>query len=133
MANPHEQALAAIREEILAEAEQRSSKELDLGRERADRYTEDCLFEARRLVERARTRWEAVRQTLSGEADLAQRLKARSQLEKAEREYRRKLTALRDQELTSYSDKDRALAELSDRAKVTERRTLVASAYFWVS
>ena len=133
MANPHEQALAAIREEILAEAEQRSSKELDLARERADRYTEDCLFEARRLVERARTRWEAVRQTLNGEVDLAQRLKARSQLEKAEREYRRKLTALREQEQTGYTEKDRALAELSERAKVTERRTLVASAYFWVS
>src|SRR6266851_723630 len=88
MANPHEQALAAIREEILAEAEQRSSKELDLAR----------------------------------------RLKARSQLEKAEREYRRKLTALRDQEQTGYLDKDRALADLSERAKVTERRTLVASA-----
>ncbi len=132
MANPHEQALVAIREEILADAEQRSAKELDLARERADRYTEDCLFEARRLVERARTRWEAVRPTLNGELDLAQRLKARSQLEKADREYRRKLTALRDQEQTGYTEKDRTLAELSDRAKVTERRTLVASAYFWV-
>jgi superfamily II DNA/RNA helicase len=129
----HEQALAAIREEIVRHAEQKSGLALDIARERADRYMEDCLFEPRQAIERARTGWQAARRTLSAEADPACRPKARSHLERAEREYRRRLTVLRAEEETRCAERDRALAAFSEQAKVTQRRALIASAYFWLS
>ena len=132
VASVHEQTLAEVREAILRDAEQRSALELDAAKERADRYTEDCLFEPRQSAERARAGWEAARRAVSNASDPTQRLKARSQLERTEREYRRRLSLLRAQEETRYSDKDRALAALCERAKLTENRVLIASAYFWL-
>jgi hypothetical protein len=49
-----------------------------------------------------------------------------------ERDYRKKLASLRNDEETRYGLKDRHLALLAQKAKVTERRTLIGSAYFWL-
>jgi hypothetical protein len=54
----------------------------------------------------------------------------RALLERAEREYRRKLDDLRATEAQRYAEKDRALADLRKRAEPKERRTLVATAYW---
>jgi hypothetical protein len=40
---------------------------------------------------------------------------------------------VRNEEETRYSLKDRNLSALTQRAKVSEQRSLVASAYFWLS
>ena len=47
-------------------------------------------------------------------------------------EYRKKLEGLRHAEEQHYTEKDRTLAALASKAKVTLERSLVASAYFWV-
>ena len=54
----------------------------------------------------------------------------RALLERAEREYRRKLDDLRATEAQRYAEKDRAIAELKRRAEPKEKRTLVATAYW---
>ena len=54
----------------------------------------------------------------------------RALLERAEREYRRKLDDLRATEAQRYGEKDRAIAELKKRAEPKERRALVATAYW---
>jgi hypothetical protein len=54
----------------------------------------------------------------------------RALLERAEREYRRKLDDLRATEAQRYAEKDRAVADLKKRSEPKERRTLVATAYF---
>jgi superfamily II DNA/RNA helicase len=133
VAAAHQQALTVVQDEILREAEHRGGLELDIATERTNRYAEDQLFEARHAVERARGEWEAARRKLNAERDSALRSKARSQIEKTEREYRRKLSALRAQEDATYAEKDRALAALLARSKVVESRALIGSAYFWLS
>ncbi len=133
VAAAHEQALAAVREEILRDAEQRGALELDIATERANRYAEERLFEARDATERARGQWELARRKLQAETDSALRIKGRSQVEKTDREYRRKLASLRAQEDAAYAEKDRALGALLARSRVAERRALIASAYFWLS
>ncbi|MCI0571938.1 MAG: SNF2-related protein [Myxococcaceae bacterium] len=127
-----EQALMAAREELLRAAERRSALELDLARERADRYAEDCLLESREKVEEARGHWEEARHALLATDDPAERIKARGQADRSEREYRRKLASLRNEEEKRYAAKDRSLAELQTKAKVTEKRALIASCYFWL-
>ena len=59
-------------------------------------------------------------------------MKQRAASERLEREYRRKLSALRAQEDQTYAEKDRTLAQLTAKAKVAAGRSLIASAYFWV-
>jgi hypothetical protein len=132
VAAAHEQALAAIRDEISRAAQERSELELDSARERADRFAEDCLFESRRSAEHARASWEAARGALSNEGEPANRIKARAALERAARDYRRKLAALRAEEDSRYTEKERSLSALMERAKVGERHALIASAYFWL-
>lgn len=132
VAASHEQALLSARAEILRAAELRSAAELDQARERTDRYAEDSLLEARQAVDRARCEWEHARSDALREQDPAARLNQRARIERAEREYRRRLTALRSQEETCYEQKDRGLRELTQRGKVTEQRKLIASAYFWL-
>jgi hypothetical protein len=83
-------------------------------------------------MERARTEWEEARKQVTGIEDPAERMKARASAERLEREYRRKLTQLRQSEDAKYAEKDRTLAALSQKAKVVTNRTLVASSYFWV-
>ena len=133
VAQAQEQALAAARETLLREAERRNQLELDRMREQADRYAEDCLLEAREALARARAAWEEARTRLTGVEDGTERARARAAIERAERDHRRKLAALRAEEETRYALKDRTLAELAARAKVVDRRALVGTAYFWLS
>ena len=128
-----EQALTMAKDEIVRAAERRNSLELDVTKERADRFAEDCLLEPRQALETTRAEWEKSRRGLTAIEDPAERIKARAHAERAEREYRRKLVALRNEEEKRYAQKDRSLAQLAQQAKVTERRSLIASAYFWLS
>ncbi|MFZ5470995.1 MAG: SNF2-related protein [Myxococcota bacterium] len=129
----HEKAVAAAREEVQRAYERKSAVELDTARERADRYAEDCLLSPRGEVERAKALWEASRKALQAAEEGPDRLKARAQVERLERDFRRKLTALHHAEEKTYTEKDRTLAQLAAKAKVVVGRSLVASAYFWLS
>ncbi|HEX8536865.1 MAG TPA: helicase-related protein, partial [Cystobacter sp.] len=128
-----EQALMAAKDEVLRAAERRNALELDLARERADRFAEDCLLESREAVERAREAWQEARRHVCSQEDPAERMKARAHAERLEREYRKKLASLRNEEEKRYAAKDRQIADLANKAKVTEKRSLIASAYFWLS
>jgi superfamily II DNA/RNA helicase len=127
-----EQAMEGVREELIRAAEHRSAWELDLQRERADRYAEDCLLEVRQAVEKARGQWEAARRALLACEAPHERVKARAHAERLEREYRRKLASVRNEEETRHALKDRHLTLLAQKSKVTERRSLIGSAYFWL-
>ena len=128
-----EQALMAAKEEIIRAAERRNALELDMARERADRYAEDCLLESREQVERAREAWQEARKVVCAQEDPAERVKARGHAERLEREYRKKLASLRNEEEKRYAAKDRQVADLANKSKVTDKRMLIASAYFWLS
>ncbi|AEI68149.1 SNF2-related protein [Corallococcus macrosporus] len=128
-----EQALVAAKDEIVRAAERRNALELDKAKERADRYVEDCLMESREAVEAARQAWIDARKQVGVAEDIADKAKARAHSDRMEREYRRKLSSLRNEEEKRYASKDRQLAELANKAKVTEKRSLIASAYFWLS
>ncbi|MBX5482883.1 MAG: DEAD/DEAH box helicase [Myxococcaceae bacterium] len=133
VAQIQEQALQAVREELLRVAERKNLFELDVQKEHADRYAEDCLLEARENVEKARREWENARKAVLAAEDPTEKARARIQAERAEREYRKKLASLRNEEDTRYTLKDRNIALLAQKAKVVERRTLIGSAYFWLS
>jgi len=128
-----EQALMAAKDEIVRSAERRNALELDKAKERADRYVEDCLMESREAVEAARQTWIDARKQVGLAEDIADKAKARAHSDRMEREYRRKLSSLRNEEEKRYASKDRQLADLAQKAKVTEKRSLIASAYFWLS
>ncbi|WP_426753091.1 SNF2-related protein [Myxococcus sp. Y35] len=128
-----EQALMAAKDEIVRAAERRNALELDKAKERADRYVEDCLMESREAVEAARQTWIEARKQVGLAEDIAEKAKARAHSDRMEREYRRRLSSLRNEEEKRYAAKDRQLAELANKAKVTEKRSLIASAYFWLS
>lgn len=128
----HEQALMAAKDELTRQAEKKNLLELDAARDRADRFAEDCLYTPRQQVDRARDDWEAARRAVLAIEDPMERIKARATSERLEREYRRKLTQLRQAEDQKYAEKDRTLAALAQKAKVVVNRTLIASAYFWV-
>jgi len=133
VAHAQERALSTAREGLLREAERRNQLELDRLREQADRYAEDCLLEAREVLARARSSWEEARLRLAGLEDPTERARARAAIERADREHRRRLAALRTEEETRYGLKDRALAELAVRGKVADHRALVGTAYFWLT
>ena len=128
-----EQALVAAKEEIIRAAERRNALELDKAKERADRYVEDCLMESREQVDAARQAWFDARKEVAAVEDVAEKAKARAHADRMEREYRRKLSSLRNEEEKRYASKDRQLADLAQKAKVNEKRSLIASAYFWLS
>jgi ERCC4-related helicase len=128
-----ERALEAAKNEWVRVAERQNALELDLAKDRADRYVEDCLMEPREQVERARKIWEEARAAVLAIPEPTERAKARTQADRAEREYRRRLSALRHEEETRFAQKDRSLSALTQRAKVTEKRTFVASSYFWLA
>lgn len=129
----HEMALMSAKDEILRAAERRNAHELDLARERSDRFTEDCLLESRQAVEQIRADWETARRQVTGIEEPAERAKARAHADKLEREYRKKLASLRNEEEKRYAIKDRNTAMLQQQARVAEKRSLIASAYFWLS
>ncbi len=128
----HEKALMAAKDELTRQAERRNLLELDAAKDRADRFAEDCLFTPRQQLDRAREVWEEARKSVLAVEDVTERMKARTSAERLEREYRRKLTALRQAEDSRYAEKDRMLAALAQKAKVVTSRTMVASSYFWV-
>ncbi len=124
-----EQALAILHARLLAELNERIGTAYDATRDRWDRSVEDALAAPRKAVEDARAAWARARGGLHDKSDLPLRDR-RALLERAEREYRRKLDDLRALEATRYGEKDRAVAELKKRSEVKERRTLVATAYW---
>ncbi len=127
-----ERALQAARSELLRDAERESARALDVAREKADRYAEDCLLEVREVVEKARSAWAEARTRLASMEEPTERARARGEAERGERAYRRALNLLHKEEEARYADKDRALAELSARARVQDSRTPLGTAYFWV-
>jgi superfamily II DNA or RNA helicase len=122
-----EAALAALEARLLAEAGERGAAILDQSRERWDRGAEDALAVPRRAAEEARAAWERARGALHREGGLPLPDR-RTLLARAERDWRRRLDALRAAEAQRYGEKDRALAELRQRADPRPRRTLVAAA-----
>jgi hypothetical protein len=90
---------------------------------------EDALVAQRKGVEEARAAWVRARGALHEKGELSLRDR-RGFLERAEREYRRKLDELRATEAQRYAERDRAVAELKRKAEPKEKRTLVATAYW---
>ena len=125
--------MLAAKDELIRAAERRNAWELDRARERADRYAEDCLLESREAMEHAHEQWAEARKTVIAAEEAADRVKARAHADRIERDYRKKLASLRNEEEKRYAAKDRQIAELGQKAKVTEKRSLIASAYFWLS
>jgi hypothetical protein len=124
-----EDALAAIHAAMQAEVKERAGQVFDESRERWDRMVEDALCTSRAQVEAARQAWQKARAALHDQGDLALRDR-RGLLERAEREYRRKLDDLRATEAQRYAERDKAVAELKRKAEPREKRTLVATAYW---
>jgi hypothetical protein len=132
VAAEQERALESARDEYVREAQRRTDHELEQSRERADRYAEECLMEHREALEKTRALWEAARVELPMLQEGPERAKGRIHVTRLERDYRKKLTVLRLEEDKRYQAKDKSLALLTQRAKVTDKRALVASAYFWL-
>jgi hypothetical protein len=124
-----EEALAALHAKLVADLQDRIGAAYDASRDRWDRSVEDALAAPRKGVEDARCAWSKARAALHDGGDLPLRDR-RALLERAEREYRRKLDDLRALEATRYGEKDRAIADLKKRSEVKERRTLIATAYW---
>jgi superfamily II DNA or RNA helicase len=124
-----EEALQSLHARLLATVQERSQAAFDASRERWDRSLEDGLAAPRKAVEDARAAWARARAALHDEGALPLRDR-RALLERAEREYRRKLDDLRATEAQRYAEKDRAITDLRKRAEPKERRTLVATAYW---
>ncbi len=127
-----EAALANARDEVAGQVHEAVAVEADKAREKAMRYAEDCLMAPREAVEKARRKWEEARAALMAEEDPALKVRARAALDRADREYRKRMSALRLEEDRRYGDLDRTLTMLAVRAKVNVNRTLIATAYFWL-
>ncbi|HEX9243918.1 MAG TPA: SNF2-related protein [Anaeromyxobacter sp.] len=124
-----EEALQTLHHALLASVQERSQTAFDASRERWDRAVEDALAAPRKGAEDARAAWARARAALHDESPLPLRDR-RALLERAEREFRRKLDDLRATEAQRYAEKDRAVTDLRKRAEPKERRTLVATAYW---
>jgi superfamily II DNA or RNA helicase len=125
-----EAALAAAEAKLLARARERSGAAYDESRERWDRSVEEALLAPRRAVDEARAAWSRAREALHDPKGALPPRDRRALLERAERDYRRKLEDLRAAEALRYGEKDRALVELRRRADPKARRAPVATA-FW--
>jgi hypothetical protein len=125
-----EAALLAAEGRLLSRARDRSGAAFDEARERWDRFAEEALLSPRRAVEEARTAWGRAREALHDPRGELPPRDRRALLERAERDYRRRLEDLRAAEALRYGEKDRALADLRRRADPKARRDLVATA-FW--
>ena len=124
-----EEALATLTARLVGEVQERSGAAFDESRERWDRAAEDALVAPRAAVESVRQAWVKARGALHERSELALRDR-RALLERAEREYRRKLDDLRATEAQRYAERDRAVVDLKRRAEPKERRTLVGTAYW---
>jgi superfamily II DNA or RNA helicase len=121
--------LAAIRARLVGDLQERIGATFDASRDRWDRAVEDGLAAPRKAAEEARAAWGRARAALAEKSDLPMRDR-RALLERAERDFRRRLDDLRALEAARYAEKDRAIAELKKKAEVKEKRTLVATAYW---
>jgi superfamily II DNA or RNA helicase len=130
VADAQERALAEARRAILHQAERMAEAELDLGRERLDAYAEGCLDSPRSKWTDARAAWEVAREALRTAGD-ADRPAARAAAQRAERAHRRALEAVRAEEDARYRERDRQLELATQQARVSDQRTLIASAYWW--
>jgi len=123
-----EEAGARSHAEARAADESRSLAAFDAARERGDRSAEDALAGPRRATEEAREAWTRARSLLHEPGGAVP--ERRAILERAEREYRRRLDALRGAETSKLEEKDRTLSELRRRAEVRGQRRLVATAWW---
>jgi len=130
LGSSQQEALDHLHGEIQAEVEARSFAAYDEARERWDRAAEDALAAPRRSAEEAREAWEKARAGLHAEGGPLLLRERRALLERAEREYRRRLEDLRAAEALRYGDKDRALVEMRRRAESRGQRKLVATAWW---
>jgi superfamily II DNA or RNA helicase len=124
-----EEALTSLSARLLADFQERTGEAFDESRERWDRSVEDALAAHRRQVDEARAAWQKARAALDEKGELPLRDR-RALLERAEREYRRRLDELRATESLRYGEKDRAIAELKRRSEAKERRSMIATAYW---
>jgi ERCC4-related helicase len=129
LGDQQETELAAIRARLVADLNDRIGATFDASRDRWDRAVEDGLAAPRKATDEARVAWGRARAALGDKGDLPLRDR-RALLERAERDYRRRLDDLRALEATRYAEKDRAIAELKKKAEIREKRTLVATAYW---
>jgi hypothetical protein len=104
-----EQALALLHTRMLADLQERIGTAYDASRDRWDRSVENALAAPRKAVDDARAAWTRARAAVHEKSDLSLRDR-RALLERAEREYRRRLDDLRALEATRYGEKDRAVA-----------------------
>jgi len=125
-----EEALAGLLAGVQAEVEARSLAAWDEARERWDRAAEDALAGRRQAVDASRAAWGRARAALHEERSPLPLRDRRALLERAEREFRRRLEELRAAEGLRYGEKDRALAELRRRAEAKGQRKLVATAWW---
>ena len=125
-----EEALARLQAELQAEVEARSLAAWDEARERWDRAAEDALAPRRHAADEARAAWARARGALHEERSPLPLRDRRALLERAEREFRRRLEELRAAEALRYGEKDRALAELRRRAEARGQRKLIATAWW---
>ncbi len=125
-----EEAVARLADEARAEVESRSAAALDEARERWDRSIEDGLDAPRRAADLARDAWKRARAALHEPSASLPLPGRRALVERAEREYRRRLDDLRTAEALRLAEKDRAIGEMRRRAEVRGRRKLVATAWW---
>ena len=125
-----EEALARLHELARADVEGRSLAAFDAARERWDRAAEDALAGPRREADTAREAWKLARSAPPEEGGILLLRERRVLLERAEREYRRRLEELRGAETVRLAEKDRALLELRRRAEASGQRKLVATAWW---
>ena len=125
-----EEAVARLSDAARDEVEARSAAALDLARERWDRSIEDGLDAPRCSTEEARAAWGRARGALHEAGSPLPLPERRALIERAEREYRRRLDLLRGAEALRHAEKDRAMGEMRRRAEVRGRRRLVATAWW---
>jgi len=130
LGSAQEEALARAFAAAQSEVEGRSFAAFDEARERWDRAAEDALSAPRRAVAEAAVAWTGARAELHAEDGVLPLRDRRALLERAEREYRRRLEALRAAEALRYGEKDRALAEMRKRAEARGQRKLAATAWW---
>ena len=126
----HEEALARLHEVARADVEGRSFAAFDAARERWDRAAEDALSGPRREADSAREAWKLARSAPHEEGGTLLLGERRALLERAEREYRRRLEELRGAETVRLAEKDRAVLDLRRRAEARGQRKLVATAWW---
>ncbi len=86
-----EQALLAAKDELIRAADRRNALELDLAKERADRYAEDCLLESREALEtRARAVGGGAQGGAGGRRSPRSASRRAPHADRLEREYRKK-------------------------------------------